>query len=148
MNILDALADRKLFAPHFATKKGQPDTWAAWRVFLAALFALPMDDAALAIYMHHTGRTEAPTEPFREASLICGRRGGKSRVLALIATYLACFIDYTPHLSAGEVATIGIIANRRATFSATSSAFLKPCRCSRACRKAKRPTALHSPTGW
>ena len=113
MNILEALADRKLFAPHFTTKRGQPDTWAAWRVFLAALFALPMDDAALAVYRHHTGRSEAPTEAFREASLICGRRGGKSRVLALIATYLACFIDYSEHLSAGEVATIGIIAADR-----------------------------------
>ena len=113
MNILEALADRKLFAPHFATKKGEADTWQSWRVFLAALFALPIDDAALTIYRHHTGRTEAPTEAFREASLICGRRGGKSRVLALIATYLACFIDYTPHLSAGEVATIGIIAADR-----------------------------------
>ena len=37
MNILHALDDPKVFGPFF---KG--DTWAAWRVFLAALFALPM----------------------------------------------------------------------------------------------------------
>jgi hypothetical protein len=108
MNILQAMGDRRLFGPHF---KG--DTWARWRVFLAALFALPLDDDAVAIYRQHTGRTEAPTVPFREASLICGRRGGKSRVLALIATFLAAFRDYTPHLAAGEVATVGIIAADR-----------------------------------
>ena len=38
-------------------------------------------------------------------------RGGKSlRTWALIAVYLACFRDYGPHLAAGEVATIGVLA--------------------------------------
>ena len=45
MNIVQALQDPKVFARHF---KG--DTWAAWLVFLAALFALPMTDEQLAIY--------------------------------------------------------------------------------------------------
>ena len=39
MNILDAMRDSKVFGPHF---KGP--TWDAWRVFLAALFALPLSD--------------------------------------------------------------------------------------------------------
>ena len=108
MNILQALDRPALFAPHF---KG--DSWQAWRVFLASMFALPMDDAALDVYRRHTGRSEAPAEPFMEASLICGRRGGKSRVLALIATYLATFVDYAPHLSAGEIGTVAIIAADR-----------------------------------
>ena len=42
--------------------------------------------------------------------MIVGRRGGKSRTLALIAVYLACFRDYGPYLAAGEVATIGVLA--------------------------------------
>ncbi len=108
MNILDAMSDRKLFAPHF---KG--DTWGAWRTFLAALFALPMGDADLETYQHHTGRTTPPAMPFLEATLVCGRRGGKSRVLALIATYLATFRDYIPYLAPGEVATVAIIAADR-----------------------------------
>ena len=41
---------------------------------------------------------------------IVGRRGGKSRVLALIAVYLAAFRDYAPYLAPGEVATIGVLA--------------------------------------
>ena len=89
------------------------ETWTAWRAFLAALFALPMGEDALALYRHHTGRTEPPAAPFTEAALVCGRRGGKSRVLALIATYLATFRDYAPHLAPGEVATIAIIAADR-----------------------------------
>jgi hypothetical protein len=42
--------------------------------------------------------------------MVCGRRSGKSFVMALIAVYLACFRDYRPFLAAGEKATIMIIA--------------------------------------
>ncbi len=108
MNILAALDDPDLFAPHF---KG--DTWQAWRAFLAALYGLPMDADTLARYRHHTGRTEPPTRAFTEAALICGRRGGKSRVLALIAVFLATMQDVTPHLAPGERATIAVIAADR-----------------------------------
>ena len=45
----------------------------------------------LDVYRERTGRTSWPTEPFTEAAVIVGRRGGKSRTLALIAVYLACF---------------------------------------------------------
>ena len=108
MNILKALDDAELFAPHF-----RGDTWQAWRAFLAALFALPMDDEALAPYRLYTGRQEPPGFAFSEAALIVGRRGGKSRVLALIAVYLATFRDYAPHLAPGEMATVAVIAANR-----------------------------------
>ncbi len=86
MNILQAMDDPALFGPHF-----RGSTWDAWRAFLAALFGLPMDEAALETYRRHTGRTEPPSAPSKEAALICGRRAGKSRVMALIAVYLAAF---------------------------------------------------------
>jgi phage terminase large subunit-like protein len=72
-----------------------------------------MDDDALALFTHHTARQTPPTVPFREAALICGRRGGKSRVLAAIAVFLASFRDYTEFLAPGENATIGVIAADR-----------------------------------
>ena len=106
--ILQVLDDPNLFAPHF---KG--DTWRAWRAFLAALYALPMGDEALALYRHHTDRLTPPAKPFKEATLICGRRGGKSRVLALVATYLATVPDYSSFLAPGEVPTIAVIAADR-----------------------------------
>jgi hypothetical protein len=89
------------------------ESWDAWRAFLDALFALPMTDDGLALYRHHTGRQEPPATPFKEAALICGRRGGKSRVLALIAAYLATHRDYEPFLAPGEVATVAVIAADR-----------------------------------
>jgi hypothetical protein len=106
--ITEAMDHPAVFGPFF---KGT--TWKPWRAFLAALFGLPMDDDALALYRHHTGRQTAPVAAFREAVLICGRRGGKSRILALIAVYLACFRDYAPHLAPGEIATIPIVAADR-----------------------------------
>jgi hypothetical protein len=94
LTILDAIADEKLFLPwmHRAT-------WATWRVVLSALFALPMTSEQLAIYQAHTGRAAPPTEQVKEAWLVCGRRAGKSFVLALIAAYLAAFFDYRKYLA-------------------------------------------------
>src|SRR4029078_9162117 len=108
-NLLQASRDEKLFAKWFKKR----DTWNAWFAFIAALFALPISKAQLAIYQECTGRTEAPTEPAREGWLICGRRAGKSFMLALIAVFLACFHDYRKYLQPGERATVLVIAADR-----------------------------------
>jgi hypothetical protein len=108
MTLLEAMADPNLFGPHF---KG--DSWGAWQSFLAALFGLPMDQAQEALYRHHTGRQALPTAPSKEAVLVCGRRAGKSRIIAFIATYLASFRSYEQYLAPGEVATIAVIASNQ-----------------------------------
>ncbi len=108
LNALAAMDDPNLFGPHF-----QGDTWRTWRVFLKAWTATPMDAAELAIYRHHTGRTDPPTQAFTEGTAIVGRRGGKSRLFALLATCMATLRDYSPHLAPGEVATVAIIAADR-----------------------------------
>jgi hypothetical protein len=87
--------------------------WRAWRVYLKALFGLPMNDRELSLYRKHTARSEAPDKPFNEAWPIIGRRGGKSQIMALTAVYLACFRDYREYLAPGEVATIPLIATDR-----------------------------------
>jgi hypothetical protein len=109
VNILQSLNDPNVFARYFKGK-----SWAAWRVFLAALFGLPLGHDQLQLFKQFTGRTTAPTSPLREGWLICGRRGGKSFVLATIATFLACFKDWKPFLGPGEVGTIMVIAKDRA----------------------------------
>jgi hypothetical protein len=109
VTILDAIADQNLFASWFRDKV----TWAAWRAFLAALFALRMSNEQLAIYHQCTGRTAPLSSPATEGWLICGRRAGKSFVLALIAVFLACFRDWRPHLGPGERATVVVIAADR-----------------------------------
>jgi hypothetical protein len=89
-------------------------SWASWRVCLAAMFGLPIEsEADLAIYRRCTGRDDLPTERAKEAWLICGRRSGKSFVLALIAVWLAAFVDWKPLLTRGEKATILVIAADR-----------------------------------
>jgi hypothetical protein len=108
MNIIQALDDPKVFGKHFHSP-----SWDVWRVFLAALFALPMTPDQLAAYQRYTGRTTPPTAPIYEAWLCIGRRGGKSFILATIAVFLACFTDWRPFLGPGEVATIMIIARDR-----------------------------------
>ena len=107
MNILEAMRDPNLFAPWFLR---DPATWAAWRAFLAALFALKMSSEQLAIYQHCTGRSAPLMQPATEAWLVCGRRAGKSFILALCAVFLACFYDYRRYLAPGERGTVLIIA--------------------------------------
>lgn len=45
--------------------------------------------------------------------MIVGRRGGKSRITALMATFLATFFDYRPHLAPGEWGLVSVVASDR-----------------------------------
>ena len=60
-----------------------------------------------------TGRVSWPAAPFRETVTVVGRRGGKSQILALIATYLACFRGYDHLLAPGQRARIVVLAKDR-----------------------------------
>ena len=106
--IIDACDDPDLFARWFKDRA----TWQAWFAFLAALFALPLSDEQRAIFAECTGRGAPPAAPVTEAWLVCGRRAGKSFILALIAVFLACFNDWSPFLGPGERGTIMVIASR------------------------------------
>ena len=106
--ILQAMDDEHLFGKWF---KGE--FWDPWRTFLAALFGLPMTEAQASFYRECTGREKPPDQPSSEAWLIAGRRAGKSALLALTATYLACFRDYSEHLQIGEHATIRVMSADR-----------------------------------
>lgn len=109
MNILQACRSPKVFGPWFK----DPSTWQAWFAFLAALFGLPMTDDQLATYRKHTGRLSPPEGVQREAWLICGRRAGKSFIMALVAVFLATFRNYREYLQPGERATVAVIAADR-----------------------------------
>lgn len=109
ISIIDTIEDKNLFKQYFPN----PDDWIAWRAFLRATFGLPMPTNELKVFQECTGRKAPPKERVKEAHMIVGRRGGKSINMALIATYLACFIDWRPYLTAGERATIMVIAADR-----------------------------------
>lgn len=108
VTILDAMNDRRIFGKWFAGS-----SWNVWRVFLCAMFALPMDAAQLALYSRFSGRLLPPDRPFTEAWVCVGRRGGKSLIAALIVVYLAFFRDYAPFLAPGEIATVMVVAADR-----------------------------------
>ena len=107
-SIIETLADPQLFGGMF-----DAPSWRPWMAFLRALFALPMDDTDLALYRHHTGRQAPPSKPSRYAELVVGRRGGKSRLLGLIAAYLATIPDHSAYVVPGENPVIAIIAADR-----------------------------------
>src|SRR5712692_8458874 len=96
-SILDVMSE--LFDSVFSRS-----SWSTWCALLAAIFALPMDEAQLEVYRRCTARQEPPRDPVREAWIIAGRRGGKSRIAALVAVFLACFVRY--QLAQGETGVV------------------------------------------
>lgn len=106
LTLLDAIADPKLFKPFFRN----PTSWLPWTAWICAAFGLPMSQDQLAIYRACTGRKDAPIQQMRELVLVIGRRGGKSRILALIAVWLACFHDYRQYLDQGELGVVQVLA--------------------------------------
>jgi hypothetical protein len=100
-SVLSIMAD--LFGEHF-----DGSSWDAWRAFLAALFALPMTEAQVELFRQCTGREQPPVAPSREGWMVVGRRGGKSRIAALLAVYLACCREYP--LALGERGIVMVVA--------------------------------------
>ena len=108
MSIIDAIEHEHVFASLFR----DPAQWAAWFSFLRVLFGLPLIAGDLELFRQCTGRSE-PRGPYNEVWMACGRRAGKSFMMALIAVFLAVFRDYRRYLAPGERATVMIIAADR-----------------------------------
>src|SRR5262249_51178979 len=109
MNILRALDDPNVFARQFK----DAFTWQSWRVFLSALFGLPLDAAQRQLFKQCTAREQPSAGGLTDAWVVCGRRSGKSFTLALVAVFLAAFKDWRAFLGPGERGTIAIIAADR-----------------------------------
>ena len=106
----EAVSAPELFGQHFRHHA----SFSSWWTFGKVLFGEPLSEAEIALCVECTGLSEPPTEPVKEAFLLIGRRGGKSRFSALCAAYLAAFIDWRPFLAPGERGYIVVIgADRR-----------------------------------
>jgi hypothetical protein len=108
-SILDACRSPKLFKPWFR----DPKTWASWFCFLKVLFGLKLNAEELDLFRRCTGRDQPRPEGYLEAWLICGRRAGKSFVIALTVVFLACFRSWAEFLAPGERGTIMVVAADR-----------------------------------
>ena len=87
-NIIEAMTSPHWWGPWFT--RGD---WSRWQTFLRALFGLPMSEADHAIYCECTGRAERRLDRATEAYADVGRRGGKTRIMSLVAAWLAAFED-------------------------------------------------------
>jgi hypothetical protein len=88
------------------------DSWQAWRAINAAIYGLPLDPEALAIFRRHSEREQPPAQQVREVCLAVGRRGGKTHNMAVNAAFLAVRFDAN-RLTSGETAVVPILAADR-----------------------------------
>ena len=100
----EALSHPRLFGPAFADQ-----SWDGWKAVLKATFAEPLSEAERVIFQALAER-EPPGAPVRELWCKVGRGGGKDSAAATIATYVAAFSKFAPHLRPGEVATVVCLA--------------------------------------
>jgi hypothetical protein len=80
------------------------DSWAGWRSLLLAAMGEPLEPDELEHFRRLTGRQVPPTERADELWCIIGRRGGKSRAIAVLAAYLATLT--TVELDPGETGVV------------------------------------------
>jgi hypothetical protein len=109
LSILDALDEPGLLGGAIR----DPESWKPWRAFLSAAFGLGMDDDAAGLSRQCTGRSELPPAQFQFIWMVCGRRGGKSFVMSIMAVFQACFRDWRRYLSPGERAVVLLVASDR-----------------------------------
>jgi hypothetical protein len=86
-------------------------SWASWRVLLVAIMGEPLLDEERAIFAELTGgREREPCELVEEFHAVVGRRSGKTRAAATLATYLATLVDHSDRLAPGERAVLPILS--------------------------------------
>jgi hypothetical protein len=83
-------------------------SWSAWRIMLIAGMGEPLKDSERESFTKLTGREREPLQRVEEATFIVGRRGGKSRANATLATYIAALCEH--NLVRGERGVVLCIA--------------------------------------
>jgi hypothetical protein len=86
------------------------DSWAAWRALLIAIVGEELTEAERIIFTALTGREREPLEPCEEFWAVIGRRGGKTRSMAVLAAYIAGCCDQRETLAPGERGVLPIMA--------------------------------------
>jgi hypothetical protein len=86
------------------------DSWEPWRVLLIAAMGEALTPDERAIFKQLTNRDREPGTRVSELEIVAGRRGGKTRALAALATYLAALVDYSDVLIPGETGVLLCLA--------------------------------------
>ena len=85
------------------------DSWKSWRVLLIAAMGEQLTDDERAVFTKLTGRDHEPDQMVEEFIGVIGRRGGKSRAISVLATYIAGLCNH-PNLVRGERGVLLIVA--------------------------------------
>ena len=83
-------------------------SWNTWRVVLLAAMGETLTDEEREIFKSVTGRDQEPRRCVQEFVGVIGRRGGKSRSISLLASYVAGFCKH--NLVPGERGILLVIA--------------------------------------
>jgi hypothetical protein len=108
--IADALTDVNLLGSGL----GPAESWQTWLATLKAAFGERLSRKDRRAFAAVAGGRRPPGRKVRELVAIVGRRGGKSKMAAAIAAYIATCVDHTTKLSAGEPGTILVLAASQA----------------------------------
>jgi hypothetical protein len=108
--ISDAVRDENLLGAAL----GNPAPWETWIAVLKASFHERLSRHERRAFDAVAGGRKPPSERVRELIAIVGRGGGKSRMAALIAAYVATCIDHSAQLAPGETGLILILAMSQA----------------------------------
>ncbi len=84
-------------------------SWTTWLAVLRAAFGLSLDDEQLETFKKIAGGRAPPRSRCRELWAMVGRKGGKSKIAAAIAVYIALFIKHD-RLSRGEKGMVLVLA--------------------------------------
>lgn len=114
-DIITAIKDAHLFRPYVAGD-GSLRSWRRWLAFLRVLYGLRLANAKQrAIARQCTGRDPGALsrEGYSECLLLCGRRSGKSKVIALVGAAEAVLSGKELKLSKGEIPMVAILSPTR-----------------------------------
>ncbi len=116
MNVLKAINDPNLFRAYVT---GEPDgslaSWANWLTFLRVLYGLRVPKSQHKVVRQFTGRdpSRLSKEGYLEALLLCGRRSGKSKTIALVGAAEAVLSGREQGLARGEIGMVAILSPTR-----------------------------------
>jgi phage terminase large subunit-like protein len=106
--------DRALTDPHLlGAALGDAASWQTWFAVLKAAFGIALSQAECRAFMMVAGNRNPPDRRVREVFAIIGRHGGKSRMAAAIAVYIATCIDHSRRLAVGDPGMVLVLAATR-----------------------------------
>ncbi|MDH3668011.1 MAG: hypothetical protein OEN23_13880 [Paracoccaceae bacterium] len=108
IGIDEALTDPQLLGAAL----GEAETWETWLTVLRAAFGQALGIDEQEVFAELAGGRAPPERRVEEAWFIVGRRSGKSRIAAAVASYLAAFGEHK--LAPGETGSVLVLAASKA----------------------------------